>query len=189
MLEKIATEKLTQVESRMKKSVEALQKELGAVRTGRATPSLVEHLMVDYYGTPTPLQQLASITAPEARLLVIQPWDKTALPQIEKAILRSDLSLNPANDGNVIRLAIPPLTQERRQELVRLVRKRLEEARVSVRNIRRDGLDEIRTMEKEKQLSQDDSRRLQERLQRVTDQYVALVDDVGKKKEAELLEL
>lgn len=176
-------------ESRMKKAVEALKRELGVIRTGRANPALVEHIQVDYYGVPTPLGQMASIAAPEARLLVVQPWDRSALPAIEKAILKSDVGLTPASDGNVIRLAVPLLTEERRRELVRLVRRKVEDGRVAVRNIRRDINDRLRAMEKNKELSQDDSRRGQERLQKLTDAYVAQVDGLGNAKESEVMEV
>ena len=189
MVEKLTTDQLTQADGRMKKSLDALHRELGTIRTGRASPALIEHVIVDYYGVPTPLHQLSSISAADARLLVIQPWDKSLLAPVERAILKSNLGLSPINDGNLIRLPIPPLSQERRQELVKLVRKRLEEGRVGIRNIRRDILEEIRALEKEKKLPQDESKRTQERLQRVTDQFIEQADELSKKKEAELLEL
>ena len=154
----------------MIKAIEALRHELATVRTGRASPGLVEHLRVDYYGTPTSLNQLATITAPDARLIVIQPWDRSGLGAIEKAILKSDLGLNPTNDGTVIRLAIPPLTEERRRELARHVRKRVEESRVAVRNIRRDCHEHIRRLEHDHDISQDDLHRAETELQKLTDE-------------------
>jgi ribosome recycling factor len=172
---------------RMTKAVEALRRELATIRTGRAHPGLVEHLHVDYYGTPTPLNQIASISVPEPRLLVIQPWDRQAMGAIEKAILKSDLSLTPTNDGTVIRLSIPQPTEERRRELAKVVRKKVEEGRVEVRNIRRDGHDELRRLQREKLISEDDQYRGQEKLQKLTDDFVQQIDHVGEEKEAELL--
>jgi ribosome recycling factor len=177
---------LSDSEERMKKSVDALQRELMAIRTGHAHVGLVDHIRVDYYGTPTPVNQLATVAAPEARLLTIQPWDRTALPAIEKALLRSDLGLTPSNDGNVIRLAIPPLTEDRRKELIRVVHARVEDGRVAIRNIRRDGVETLRRMAGEKEISEDDQRRGQDQLQKLTDRYIGIVDQKGKEKEAEL---
>ena len=182
-------ETMKDTEARMTKSAEILGRDLAGVRTGRASAALVEHLTVDYYDTPTPLNQLATIATPEPRLITIQAWDKQAVASIEKAILKSDLGLNPSNDGTVVRIPIPPLTQERRQDLAKLVRKRVEEARVSVRNIRRDGVEELRAMEKKKEISQDDQRRSQERIQALTDSFVAQVDKLGTQKESELMEV
>jgi ribosome recycling factor len=181
-------ETLADAEERMKKAVEALKRELAAIRTGRAQPSLVDHVRVDYYGTPTPVNQLATVSAPEARLLTIQPWDRQTLRAIEKAIQKSDLGLNPTNDGQIIRLAIPQLTEERRRELVKLVHRRVEEGRVAARNVRRDCLEHLRRLEKDKEISEDDDRRGQERLQKLTDQYVKDIDGLGRQKEEELLE-
>jgi ribosome recycling factor len=178
---------LTDAEGRMKKAVEALRRELATIRTGRAHPALLERITVDYYGTPTPLAQLATVTAPEARLLVVQPWDKGALRLLEKAILTSDLGITPINDGQVLRVPIPPLTEERRREIVRLVHKKVEEGRIAVRNIRRDVLDKIRTLEREKQIGQDESRRTQERLQRLTETYIGQMDALGQEKEKEVM--
>lgn len=178
---------LSDAESRMRKAVEALNRELSTIRTGRANPALVEHLLVEYYGTPTPLNQIASITAPEARMLVIQPWDKAAINPIEKAILRSELGLTPNNDGSVVRLTLPPLTEERRKELARMVAKRTEEGRVAVRNIRRDAIEKFRTSERDKQLSQDESKRAQDQAQKLTEAFIAQVDATGKAKEKEVL--
>ena len=172
---------------RMTKAVEALRRELATIRTGRAHPGLVEHLRVDYYGVPTPLNQLATISVPDPRLLTIQPWDRQAMGAIEKAILKSDLSLTPSNDGVIIRLSIPQLTEERRRELAKVVHKKVEEGRVEVRNIRRDGHEELRRLQREKLISEDDQFRGQEKLQKLTDEYVQQVERVGEEKEAELL--
>lgn len=180
-------EQLKEAKSRMRKAVEALVHELATVRTGRASPGIVEHLRVEYYGTPTPLNQLATITAPDARLLVIQPYDRTSIGAIEKAILKSDLGLTPSNDGTVIRLAIPPLTEERRRELVKHVRKRVEEARVAVRNIRRDVHEHLRRQEHEHEISQDELHRAETELQKLTDEQIEEIDRIGEEKEKELL--
>jgi ribosome recycling factor len=185
----MATEVLASAETRMQKAVEVFKRDLAGIRTGRASPALVERLMVEYYGTPTPLSQLAAITVPEARLLVIQPWDPAALAAIEKAILKSDLNLTPTTDGRVIRLVLPPLTEERRKDLVRLVRKKAEEGRIAVRNIRRDALEDLKRLEKEKQISEDEFRRLQDRLQKLTDRYIEEVDKAATRKEEEILEV
>ena len=176
-------------EHRMQSAVQALDRDLATVRTGRARPALVEALKVEYYGTPTPLNQMATINAPEARMITIQPWDKTQLGTIEKAIQKSDLGLTPTNDGNIIRLAIPALTEDRRKELVKVVHKKVEDARVAVRNVRRDALEELRKLQHDKQVSDDDERRAQERLQKITDRYVAEIDKHGQVKEQELLEV
>ncbi len=175
------------VEHRMSQSVEALRRELSTVRTGRASPTLVERLNVDYYGTPTPLQQIAAIHATDARTLTIQPWDKKSLGDIEKAIQKSDLGLNPTNDGQVIRLTLPPLTEERRKELVKVVHKKVDEAKVAVRNLRRDGHDTLRAQEKNKELSADELKRGVDRLQKLTDRYTDEVEQVGQQKEREIL--
>lgn len=180
---------LTETDSRMQRSVEALKRELASIRTGRATPALVENLMVDYYGVPTPLNQVASISVPEARVLLIQPWDKQSLRDVEKGILRSDLGLVPNNDGSVVRINIPTLTEERRRDLVRLVGRKVEEAHVAVRNIRRDGVSKFRDMEKNKDVSHDENRRAQEQLQRMTDASIGQMDMVRKEKEAEVTEV
>ena len=172
---------------RMTKAVDALRRELATIRTGRAHPGLVEHLRADYYGVPTPLNQLATIAVPDPRLLTIQPWDRQAMGAIEKAILKSDLSLTPTNDGVIIRLSIPQLTEERRRELVKVVHKKVEEGRVEVRNIRRDGHEELRRLQREKLISEDDQFRGQEKLQKVTDEFIQQVEHVGGEKEAELL--
>lgn len=180
-------EQLKDAKSRMRKAVEALVQELATVRTGRASPGIVEHLRVEYYGTPTPLNQLATITAPDARLLVIQPYDRTSIGAIEKGILKSDLGLTPNNDGTVIRLAIPPLTEERRRELVKHVRKRVEEARVAVRNIRRDVHEQLRRQEHEHAISQDELHRGETELQKLTDEHIEEIDRIGEEKEKDLL--
>jgi ribosome recycling factor len=178
---------LLDAEDRMEKAVAALRRELTTIRTGRAHPGLVEHLRVDYYGAPTPLNQIATIGVPEPRLLTIQPWDRQSLSAIEKAIQKSDLSLNPMNDGNIIRLVIPQLTEERRKELVKVVRKKVEEGRVAVRNVRRDCHDGLRRLEREKQISEDAQYRGQDELQKLTDKFIQDIDKVGEEKEAELL--
>jgi ribosome recycling factor len=180
---------LDDAEKRMQKTREVLERELAAIRTGRASPSLVEDLSVDYYGTPTPLKQIASITAPESRMLMIQPWDRASIPQIERAISKSDLGLSPVADGALLRLPIPTLTQERRQDMAKLVRKRVEDDRVAVRNVRRDALDHLRKLERDKDVSQDEERRSQDLLQKLTDRYVAELDKLGSAKEAEVMEV
>jgi ribosome recycling factor len=180
---------LQETEERMKKSVEALENDLVNIRTGRASPALVERLQVEYYGTNVPLNQLATISVPEPRLLVIRPYDPSSLPQIEKAILRSDLGLTPGNDGKVIRLSVPRLTEERRLDLVKMVEKRVEEARVSVRNCRRDGLQDMRDLEKEKLISEDDHFRGKDKMQELTDLYVKEIDGVGEAKERQIMEV
>jgi ribosome recycling factor len=178
---------LADAKDRMGKAIEALRKELATIRTGRAHPGLIEHLRVDYYGAPTPLNQIATIGVPEPRLLTIQPWDRQGLGAIEKAIHKSDLGLNPINDGNIIRLVIPQLTEERRKELVKVVHKKVEEGRVAVRNVRRDCHDELRRLQKEKAISEDSQYRGQEELQKLTDEFIQEIERVGEEKEAELL--
>ncbi len=185
----MSTEPLRRTEERMRVSATAFGNDLATVRTGRASPALVEHLKVDYAGVPMPLNQLASISAPEARLLVIHPWDRGSITGIEKAILKSDLGLNPTHDGTAIRIAIPPLSEERRQELIKVVRKRAEERRIMLRTIRRDGLEEIKKLEKDKTISQDESKRAQDRLQKITDGFMSRVDEILKDKEAEILQV
>lgn len=180
---------LQEVERKMGRSREALQRELAALRTGRATPSLIENVAVDYYGSPTPLKQLASISAPDARAILVQPWDKQSLREIEKSLMRSDLGFNPSNDGNIITVPIPPLNQERRQELVRLLKRKIEEGKVSVRNVRRDGLETLRKLERDKAISQDQNRRSQEQLQKTTDAHIKDIDQVAAAKEAEIMQV
>ena len=180
---------LSLVEKKMKLASEGLRQELSTIRTGRASPSIVEHLKIDYAGTPTPLNQVAGISAPEARLLVIQPWDPSAMHAIEQAIQKSDLGLNPINDGRVIRLAIPLLSEERRGELTKMVHKRIEERRVAIRNLRRDALEEIKKAEKGKTISQDESRRAQETLQKLTDANIIIAEKIAQEKEKELMQV
>ncbi|WP_029893675.1 ribosome recycling factor [Desulfohalovibrio reitneri] len=176
-------------ESRMKKAVENLQKDFSKLRTGRASTALVEDLPVDYYGTPTPMNQLASISVPDPRTLTIQPWDKGAFGNIEKAIQNSDLGLNPVNDGKIIRINIPQLTEERRKELVKLAKKYTEDAKVAIRNIRRDANDALKKLEKDKEISEDDLHRAQDEIQKLTDSNVAQAEDVLAAKEKEIMEL
>ena len=183
----MAVDVFADVEHRMKSAVEALQRELNTIRTGRATPALLERLMVDYYGTPTPIQQMATIHAPDARTLTIQPWDKNVLGDIEKAIQKSDLGLNPTNDGQMVRLALPPLTEDRRKELVKVSHKKVDEAKIAVRNCRRDGHDTLREQEKNKEISADDLKRSVERLQKITDRYIAELEKAGQAKEQEII--
>ena len=179
----------TEAEERMKGAVEALEEDLSGIRTGRASPALVEKLSVEYYGMPTPLMQLATISIPEARMLLIRPFDGTTLRAIERAIQASDLGLTPNNDGKVIRLNLPPLTEERRHDLVKLVHNRLEEARVAVRNVRRDGIKDLREFEHEKLISEDELEEGEEDLQKLTDKYIELVNEVGVRKEKEIMEV
>jgi len=176
-------------ESRMSRALDALERDLAAIRTGRAATALVERIPVEYYGTSTPLNQLASISVPEAHSIVIQPWDRSALGAIEKAIQKSEVGLMPNVDGTAVRLNIPPLTEERRKDLVKLVHKRMEEARVEIRNHRRDVADEIKKAEKDGDVTPDGSRREQDLLQKVTDRWTAEVDRVGKHKEQEIMEV
>lgn len=180
---------MVSAQDRMKKAVEALKRELDSIRTGRASPALVERIRVDYYGVPTPLNQLAGVAAPEARLLVIQPFDRSLMGAIEKAILKSDLGLTPTNDGSVLRLAIPPLTEERRQELIKVARKRVEGGRISLRNNRRDALEEIRKLERDKAISKDEELRAKEELQKLTEAFVEEASRIGQDKETEIMEV
>lgn len=180
---------LQEAEMRMKGAVHSLEEDLAGIRTGRASPALVERLMIEYYGVPTPLLQLATIAAPEPQLLTIRPFDPSALNTIEKAIRASDLGLNPTNDGKLIRLAIPALTEERRQELVKVVHKRVEEAKVAVRNVRRDVLEDLREFEKQKLISEDEFYRGKEDLEKLTNRYIEQVEQVGARKEQDILEV
>ncbi len=179
---------LQNIEQKMQKTAEGLKQELAIIRTGHATPALVEHLKVDYADMPTPLNQIAGISAPEARLIVIQPWDKSCIRSIEKAILTSDLGLNPVNDGNVIRINIPPLSEERRQELIKVVRKRVEERRIAIRNLRHEAMDELKESEKNKDISQDEYKRALNQLQKITDSFIDDAEQIGQAKEAELMQ-
>ncbi len=180
---------LQNTEAKMRASVEGLKRELATIRTGHATPALVEHLKVEYAGALTPLNQIAGISAPEARLLVIQPWDRTSIPGIEKAILKSDLGLNPTISGNIIRLVLPQLSVERRQELTKMVRKRVEERKIIIRNLRRDAMGELKELEKNKDISQDEHKRALDQLQRLTDKFIASIEQIARDKEAELMEV
>lgn len=180
---------LADAEKRMEKSIEALHKELGTIRAGRATPALVERVQVDYYGAPTPLQQLAGISAPDGRMLVVQPYDRGSIGAIEKALRSGELGLNPGNDGQVIRIPIPPLNEERRKDLVKLVKRHAEEARIAIRNIRRDDVEHIRRIEKDGEAGVDTVDRGLGTLQKVTDRFVARVDELSHRKEAEILEV
>lgn len=173
----------------MSRSVEALRKEFSSIRTGRASLALLDGIMVNYYDTPTPLQQLASLSIPESRQILIQPWEQKIVPDIEKAILKSDLGLTPTNDGKTIRINIPPLTEERRKLLVKTVKKKAEEAKVSVRNIRRDTNEEIKKLEKEKHISEDVVKKIQDEIQKITDSYINKVDEVLSLKEKEIMEV
>lgn len=180
---------LSDVDYRMDRTLEAFRRDLGQLRTGRATPSLIENLAVDYYGSATPLKQIASISAPDARAILVQPWDKAALREIEKSLQRSEMGFNPSNDGAVITVPIPPLTNQRRQEMVKLLRRKAEEGKVSVRNVRRDGLETLRRLERDKAISQDQNRRAQEQLQKVTDGHTKQIDETASAKEAEILQV
>jgi ribosome recycling factor len=187
--EKMIADTLKEAESRMTKAVEALRGDLMAIRTGRASPALVERLRVDYYDTLTPLNQIAAISAPEPRLLVVRPWDPTAIGAIEKAILKSELGLTPNNDGAVIRLPIPRLTEERRRELAKVVARRVEEGHIAIRNIRRDLQEDMREFEKEKLITEDEFHQGRDKLQQVHDKYVAHMDEIGKAKQQEIMEV
>ncbi len=180
---------LREEESKMKKAIDVLKHDLTAIRTGRASPALVEELEVEAYGAVAPLIQLATISAPEPRMLTIRPFDASTLTAIERAILKSDLGLTPANDGKIIRLPIPALTEERRKDLAKRVHKRVEEAHVAIRNIRHHAMDDLKEMEKEKMISEDDHRRGREQLQEITDRFIAQADEVGKSKEKDLMEV
>jgi ribosome recycling factor len=182
-------EVLRETEERMNKAVDALRDSLVVIRTGRASPALVERLAVEYYGTPTPLNQLATISVPEPRLLTIRPWDPNALADIEKAILKSELGLTPSNDGKIIRLTIPRLTEERRQELAKIVGKRVEEGKVAIRNIRRDAIEDLRELESEKLVSEDEFYRARDDVQEITDEFIVKMDEIGRDKEREIAEV
>jgi len=185
----LVKETLHDAEEHMKKTIHAFEIDLRAYRTGRASPAIVEHLTINYYDTPTPLQQLATITVPEAQVLMIRPFDAHSLKDIEKAISASDLGLTPNNDGKVIRLVFPRLSEERRNDLIKQVHKRLEEARVSIRNIRRDNQDMLRDFEKEKVISEDDLKRGRDELQKLTDKYIEQAETISKRKEEEIREV
>lgn len=182
-----ATDVLKNAEEQMKKAVSSTQKELQGVRTGRANPALLDRVMVDYYGASTPLKQLANISTPDGKCLVIQPYDKNALKDIEIGINKADIGMTPNNDGNVIRIVIPALTEERRKELVKVIKKISEDGKISIRNSRRDGLDAIKKLEKDKQTSEDEARKQQDHLQKLTDKYIKEIDGISTSKEKEVL--
>ena len=185
----MAVDLLGDAERRMQKAVDALKQDLAAIRTGRASSALVERIMVDYYGTPTPINQVATISVPEARMVVIQPWDRKMLTDIEKAIQKSDLGINPNSDGQVIRLNIPPMSEERRRDMAKTLHKKLDEHKVAVRNIRRDVQDKLRDREKKKEIPEDELKRNADKLQKLTDRYIDEMDKVGKSKEQEIMEV
>ena len=182
-------ELLTREEGRMDKTIEALKHEFASIRTGRASTALLDKVMVDYYGTPSPINQVANVTAPEPRLILVKPWEKSMIGPIEKAVLQSDLGLNPSNDGDTIRLASPQLTEERRKELVKVVSKKAEEAKVAVRNIRRDANDALKKEEKAKTITEDDAKQGQDKIQKLTDKKIKVIDDLKDKKEKDVLEV
>lgn len=178
-----------EAEARMRGAIQALEEDLAGIRTGRAHPALVEKLPVEYYGVPTPLVQLATISVPEPRSLLIRPFDASSLKAVERAILVSDLGLTPNNDGKAIRLNLPPLTEERRRDLVKLVHARVEEARIAARNVRRDSIRDLREFEQEKMISEDDRKRGEEEIQKITDRFIEEIEEIGHKKEREILEV
>ncbi|OQP08012.1 ribosome recycling factor [Geobacillus sp. 46C-IIa] len=185
----MAKQVIQQAKEKMDKAVQAFSRELASIRAGRANAGLLEKVTVDYYGVATPINQLATISVPEARMLVIQPYDKSVIKEMEKAILASDLGLTPSNDGSVIRLVIPPLTEERRRELVKLVKKYSEEAKVAVRNIRRDANDELKKLEKNGEITEDELRSYTDEVQKLTDDHIAKIDAITKEKEKEVMEV
>ena len=185
-MQKEVKKKLT---DKMEKAIDALKKDLGSIRTGRASLSIFDGIMVDYFGTPTPLSHVATLSVPESRLITIQPWDPKVISDIERAIQKSDLGINPGNDGKIIRIAIPTLTEERRKEIVKQVHKRGEDAKISLRNIRREGNDEMKKLEKEAHLSEDDTKRALEEIQNTTDSYIKKVDETLVHKEEEVMEV
>lgn len=180
---------IDQTKDKMEKSVQAYSREIATIRAGRANASLLDKITVDYYGSPTPINQMAGISTPEARLLVIQPYDKTVINDIEKAIMKSDLGISPTNDGSVIRLAVPALTEERRKDLAKLVKKEAEEAKIHIRNVRRDGNEDLKKLEKNGEITEDDLRSYQDDVQKLTDQYIAKIDELAKEKENEIMEI
>lgn len=185
----MATELISDTETRMQKSLEALKREMSTVRTGRASPNVLDGVTVDYYGAPTPLNQLATISSPDATLIVVQPYDRQVIGDIERGILKAGLGLNPSNDGSVIRLPMPQPTEERRRDLVKVVKQQAEGARVAVRNIRRDVIDRLRTLERGKEISQDEVHRFQDQVQKLTDTFVGQIDSSATSKEAEVMEV
>ncbi|MEC1021609.1 ribosome recycling factor [Bacillus paralicheniformis] len=185
----MSTQVMNETKERMEKAIGAYQRELATVRAGRANPSLLDKVTVEYYGAQTPLNQIASITVPEARMLLITPYDKTALGDIEKAIQKADLGITPSNDGNIIRITIPALTEERRKELAKLVKKYSEDAKVAVRNIRRDANDDLKKLEKNGEMTEDELRSSTEDVQKLTDEYVSKINEITKDKEKEIMEV
>ena len=181
--------RLSDCEQKMNKSLEAFKRDLSTIRAGKATTTLLDNIRVDYYGTPTPVKQIASISAPEVRLLVVQPWEKNMLKEVAKAIQTSDLGLNPQDDGQVLKIPIPPLNEERRRDLVKLAHKLSEDSKVSVRSTRRDAIDQLKKSQKDGELPEDDSRRLVDQVQKLHDKYIAQLEEVLKKKEAEVMEV
>lgn len=180
---------LSDAGGKMDRTIDALKRELNSLRTGRATPAILEDVLIDYYGTPTPLKQLATISAPDARAILVLPWDKQALRDIERGLMKSEGGFNPSNDGNIITVPIPPLTQERRQEMVKMLKRKIEDGKVSVRNVRRDAVDMLRKMEKDKAISQDEQRRSQEAVQKTTDAHTRTIEEIGSTKEAEIMQV
>lgn len=179
----------TSHEEKMKKTIEALKREFSTLRAGRATPALLDKVMVDYYGTPTAVNQVAKVSVPEPRMIVVQPWEKSMLHELEKAIMKSDLGLNPNSDGTVIRLVIPQLTQERRLELVKTINKKAEDSKVAIRNLRRDANDAIKKLEKDKEIAEDEAKRGQDDLQKIVDSYIKMIDTAKSAKEKEIMEV
>lgn len=178
-----------EAESKMEKTISVYKEELQSIRAGRANPALLDRIHVDYYGQNTPLKQVGSVSAPEPRMIVIQPWDAKLIPIIEKEILKSDLGLNPSNDGKIIRLLIPQLTEERRKDLTKVVKKNSENAKVAIRNTRRDAIEKIKKMEKNKEITEDDRKLAEEEMQKITDKFIVEIDEITKKKEEELMEI
>lgn len=185
----LVKEIIKEAENNMSKTIEVVKKEFASMRAGRATPALLDKIMVNYYGTPTPVNQLANITVPEARLLVIQPWDKSAMSEIERAIMKSDLGITPANDGTVIRLAVPQLTQERRMDLMKVIKKKAEEGRVAIRNVRRDTNDHLKAAQKDGKVSEDELKRHQDEVQKLTDRMIKNIDSILTTKEQEIMQV
>jgi ribosome recycling factor len=185
----VIQEIINQADDKMKKAVTVAGHEFGSVRTGRASSGLIEKVQVDYYGTKTPLNQLATITVPEPQMVVLQPWDKGSIPAIEKAILQSDLGLSPTDDGNLIRVPFPPLSEERRKDLVKVVKKMAEEGRIAVRNVRRDANEALKSGEREHEISEDDSKRAHDQVQKITDKHIAEIDALLQAKEKEIMEV
>jgi ribosome recycling factor len=185
----MVSENLKTIDEKMKNSIKLFRADLATIRTGHASPALVEHIKVEYAGVPTPLNQIAGISAPEASLLVIQPWDKSCINDIIKALQKSELGLNPNNDGTLIRIAVPPLSEERRQELIKVVHRHAEERRIAVRNLRHEAMNGLKTLEKDKKISQDEHKRALDQLQKITDTFIAEVDKLAKSKEQDLLQI